>query len=81
MYRWSLALAALLPAEVVLSAGEVAEIRAIGDNTGSMKLKGAAADHDGPPAPDRWALTAELEQVGARWGIDPARDLAQAAAA
>jgi hypothetical protein len=59
----------------VLSAAEVAEIRAIGDNTGSMALKGAAPDFEGDPLPDRWAISAELSALAGRWGIDPARDL------
>jgi aryl-alcohol dehydrogenase-like predicted oxidoreductase len=63
----------------VLSDEEVAEIRAIGDNTGSMTLKGAAPDFEGEPLPDRWPLSAELSAVAGRWGIDPARDLARAA--
>jgi aryl-alcohol dehydrogenase-like predicted oxidoreductase len=71
---------AAVPAEVVLSPEEVAEIRALGDNTGSMALKGAAADHEGEPQPDRWALTPELDRLASRWGIDPRRHLAQAAA-
>jgi aryl-alcohol dehydrogenase-like predicted oxidoreductase len=71
---------AAVPAEVVLSPAEVAEIRALGDNTGSMVLKGAAADHEGEPQPDRWALTPELDSLAGRWGIDPRRDLAKAAA-
>jgi aryl-alcohol dehydrogenase-like predicted oxidoreductase len=62
---------AAVPAEVVLSDEEVAEIRAIGDNTGSMALKGGVPDHEGDPRPDRWALDAELEAVGARWDIAP----------
>ena len=66
---------AALPAGEVLSAEEVAEQRAIGDNTGCMTLKGAAPDHEGEPRPDRWALTPELADVAARWGIEPARDL------
>jgi aryl-alcohol dehydrogenase-like predicted oxidoreductase len=66
---------AAVPAEVVLSAEEVAELRAIGDNTGSMSLKGAAPDHDGEERPDRWALDAHLAELAGRWGIDPARDL------
>ena len=33
----------------VLCAEEVAEIRALGDNTGSMALKGAAPDYEGEP--------------------------------
>jgi aryl-alcohol dehydrogenase-like predicted oxidoreductase len=66
---------AAVPAEVLLSAEEVAELRAIGDNTGSMSLKGAAPDHDGEERPDRWALDAHLAELAGRWGIDPARDL------
>jgi hypothetical protein len=34
-----------------------------------MTLKGAAADHEGDPLPDRWALTPELAEMGARYGI------------
>ena len=63
----------------VLSDEEVAEIRAIGDNTGSMTLKGAAPDHDGAPLPDRWGMTPELSALAGRWGIEPARDLTKAA--
>src|SRR4051794_9762480 len=63
----------------VLTADEVAEIRAIGDNTGSMVLKGAAPDFEGDPLPDRWPISAELSALAGRWGIDPARDLVRAA--
>ena len=42
---------AAVPRTVVLSEAEVAEIRAIGDNTGSMALKGAAPDFEGEPGP------------------------------
>jgi aryl-alcohol dehydrogenase-like predicted oxidoreductase len=66
---------ASLPAEDLLSEEDVAALRAIGDNTGSMTLKGAAPDHEGEPRPDRWALTPELEALAARWGIEPDRDL------
>ena len=69
---------AALPPGSPLTADEVAEIRAIGDNTGSMALKGAAPDHEGEPRPDRWPLTPELEELAARWGIEPARDLVPA---
>jgi len=61
-----------------LTADEVAEIRAIGDNTGSMALKGAAPDHEGDERPDRWELDDDLARLAGRWGIDPARDLAPA---
>ena len=71
---------AAVPAEVLLSPEEVAEIRAIGDNTGTMALKGAAPDHEGDAQPDRWGLTPELDDLAGRWGIDPRRDLAPVAA-
>jgi aryl-alcohol dehydrogenase-like predicted oxidoreductase len=63
---------AATPAKVVLSDEEVAEIRAIGDNTGCMTLKGGVPDHEGEERPDRWELTPELAAVGSRWGIEPA---------
>jgi aryl-alcohol dehydrogenase-like predicted oxidoreductase len=67
---------AALPVEQRLSDEEVAEIRAVGDNSGSMVLKGANPDHEGEERPDRWPLDQELAAVGERWGIDPRRDLA-----
>jgi aryl-alcohol dehydrogenase-like predicted oxidoreductase len=69
---------AALPAGRRLSAEDVAAIRAIGDNTGCMALKGASPQHEGEERPDRWALSDELTDIGSRWGIDPARDLVQA---
>ena len=65
--------------ESVLSEDEVAELRAIGDNTGSMTLKGATPDHDGDALPDRWRITPELSALAGRWGIEPERDLIRAA--
>jgi aryl-alcohol dehydrogenase-like predicted oxidoreductase len=70
---------AAVPAGPVLDADEVEAIRAIGDNTGSMALKGAAPDHEGDPLPDRWPIGPELSALAGRWGIEPARDLARAA--
>jgi aryl-alcohol dehydrogenase-like predicted oxidoreductase len=67
---------AALPAEQRLGAEDVASIRAVGDNTGCMALKGASPAHEGEERPDRWALSEELAAVGGRWGIDPKRDLA-----
>jgi aryl-alcohol dehydrogenase-like predicted oxidoreductase len=66
---------AALPAEQRLTQEEVEAIRAIGDNTGCMTLKGASPEHEGEERPDRWPLTDDLAQVGTRWGIDPERDL------
>ena len=70
---------AAVPAQSPLSLEEVAETRAIGDNKGSMALKGASPEHEGEPRPDRWPLTPELAERGRRFGIDPERDLVQAA--
>jgi aryl-alcohol dehydrogenase-like predicted oxidoreductase len=70
---------AAVPAEVVLSEAEVAELRAIGDNTGCMALKGASPQFAGEPQPDRWPLDDRLASLARRWAIDPGRDLSQAA--
>jgi aryl-alcohol dehydrogenase-like predicted oxidoreductase len=70
---------AALPDEQRLSADDLAEVRAAGDNTGCMQLKGASPDHEGPERADRWPLSEELEEAAERWGIDPARDLAATA--
>jgi aryl-alcohol dehydrogenase-like predicted oxidoreductase len=67
---------AALPAEQRLSADDVEQIRAVGDNSGCMTLKGASPDHEGEERADRWPLNAELIEIGRRWGIDPQRDLA-----
>jgi aryl-alcohol dehydrogenase-like predicted oxidoreductase len=56
---------------------EVEAIRAIGDNSGSMTLKGASGEHSGEPRPDRWELDEELRELAARWSIDPARELSR----
>jgi aryl-alcohol dehydrogenase-like predicted oxidoreductase len=69
-----------VPAEPLLSDEEVAEIRRIGDNTGSMTLKGASPDFEGEePRPDAWPLTDELAAVAERWRIDPSRHLIRTA--
>lgn len=69
------------PREIRLTPAEVEEIRARGDNTGSMALKGASMEHAGEERPDRWELDPELLRVARRWGVDPQRDLAQRPAA
>ncbi len=69
---------AALPTEQRLSEEDVAAIREIGDNTGSMALKGASPTHEGEDKPDRWGLSDELVAAGERWGVDPERDLVSA---
>src|ERR1700742_1680300 len=71
---------AAIPERGLPAADDIAAIRTIGDNTGSMALKGANPAFEGAEQPDRWALSPELVEVGTRWGIDPERDLAHAAA-
>jgi aryl-alcohol dehydrogenase-like predicted oxidoreductase len=66
---------ASLPAETLLDETEITELRAIGDNSGSMTLKGASVEYEGEPLADRWELSAELRQLAERWAIAPRRDL------
>ena len=72
---------AALPAELRLAREDVDAIRTIGDNTGCMALKGGSPEHAGEERPDRWALDHHLEDVAARWGIAPSRDLVKREAA
>jgi aryl-alcohol dehydrogenase-like predicted oxidoreductase len=66
---------AAVPAERRIDEETRERIRAIGDNTGCMALKGANPAYDGEEQADRWALGPELADVAGRWGIDPERDL------
>lgn len=66
-----------LPAEPGLDSTDIEAIREIGDNRGSMRLKGASPEHDGPDTADRWGLSEELVAAGGRYGIEPDRDLRQ----
>ena len=66
---------AAVPATSPLSAGELAAIDAVGDNTGCMELKGGSAVHDGDARADAWPLDDDLRSVATRWGIVPERDL------
>jgi aryl-alcohol dehydrogenase-like predicted oxidoreductase len=72
-------LAALGSIENPLAELEVQEIRALGDNSGSMALKGGSLEHEGAPMPDRWALDEQLAAVAERWEIDPGKDLGKSA--
>jgi aryl-alcohol dehydrogenase-like predicted oxidoreductase len=58
-----------------LSAEELSEIAAIGDNRGSMALKGASPEYSGAALADRWELDEQLARLATRWEIEPARDL------
>jgi len=69
---------AALPTQQRLTPEDVERIREIGDNTGSMALKGAHPFHEGDERPDGWAIYDRLEAVAQRWEIDPARDLIKA---
>ena len=69
-----------VPAVSPLTDEEMIEIRALGDNTGSMLLKGASPDHEGEERADRWPVGPDQAEVAARWGIDPGRDLRKTAA-
>jgi aryl-alcohol dehydrogenase-like predicted oxidoreductase len=60
---------------------ELAALARIGDNRGSMALKGASVEHEGAALPDRWQLDEQDATLAERWGIDPQRDLAKVALA
>jgi aryl-alcohol dehydrogenase-like predicted oxidoreductase len=72
---------ARLPAEPRLSEDDVAEIRRIGGNEGSMALKGASPDHEGEERADRWPVDPRLAELARRWQIDPDRDMRRTAVA
>jgi len=44
-----------------------------------MVLKGGTPAHAGERMPDSWPMERDLEDVAARWGIDPSRDLVKTA--
>ncbi|MGK2956171.1 MAG: aldo/keto reductase [Solirubrobacterales bacterium] len=67
-----------LPTEIRLTPEEIQEIAEIGNNFGSMKLKGGSPDFEGDEKPDGWPLNPELEAAADRWGIDPVKDLVKA---
>jgi aryl-alcohol dehydrogenase-like predicted oxidoreductase len=71
---------AAVPEEVLLSPGDVYRLREIGDNRGSMLLKGATPDHEGEERADRWAIDPRQAELARRFGIDPERDLRRAVA-
>ncbi|MDX1951596.1 MAG: aldo/keto reductase [Verrucomicrobiota bacterium] len=62
--------------EIKLSRDEVKTIEEIGNNRGCMSLKGGNRSHTSEPVADQWSLTADLEAVAQRWGIDADKDLA-----
>jgi len=68
---------AAVPAPSPLTPEEVAELRRIGDNTGSMTLKGGSPDFAGEVRADAWPLDDGLAAVAERWGIAPETDLAR----
>ena len=59
---------AVLP-EVRLSAEEIEEVKAIGDNTGCMMLKGASKRHEISERPDEWPMREELLELAGRYGL------------
>lgn len=59
-----------------LSADEVAQLRALGDNSNCMTLKGGSPDNPGETVADSWPLDDSLREIAARWKIEPDRELA-----
>ena len=53
----------------LLNAEEVEAVRAVGDNTGCMSLKGASKRHDRSERPDEWPMRSELLELAERHGL------------
>ncbi|HEV7919130.1 MAG TPA: aldo/keto reductase, partial [Solirubrobacterales bacterium] len=66
---------ASMPGVNPLTENELAELRAIGDNTNCMRLKGASPDNPGEMLPDSWPVSEQLKQLAERWAIEPKRQL------
>ncbi len=64
-----------VPAQILLSPEEIAEIEQVGENAGCMALKGGTPAHEGDELPDSWPVSDELRTVADRWSIVPERDL------
>lgn len=58
--------------ELILSADELEAVRRIGDNTGSMMLKGASGRHEKSERPDEWPMRPELLELAERYGLGTA---------
>ena len=59
---------AVMP-DVRLSSAEVEEVKAIGDNTGCMMLKGASKRHEVSERPDEWPMREDLLELAGRYGL------------
>ena len=70
---------AALPGEQRLHDEEVEAIRAVGDNRAACSSRAPARSTRAASARTAGPSTRALRAVGARWGIDPERDLAMAA--
>lgn len=61
---------AALPEDVKFTAQEIEAIRAMGDNTGCMALKGASQRHaEASDRPDEWPMRGELLDLASRYGL------------
>ncbi|MEJ6644135.1 MAG: aldo/keto reductase [Akkermansiaceae bacterium] len=59
-----------LPEDFTFSADEVEAIRAMGDNTGCMMLKGASHRHEVPSdRPDEWPMRSDLLELASKYGL------------
>ncbi len=66
-----------VPEEILLTPDEIAEMTRLGDNKGSIPLKGGTPAHRGEQRPDSWPMAPDLDAIAARWGINPDRDLVE----
>ncbi|MCK9247915.1 MAG: aldo/keto reductase [Solirubrobacteraceae bacterium] len=66
---------AAVTTHVRLTPQELERITAMGDNTGSMALKGASPVYDGDVVADQWPIGDVHTEIARRWGIDPHQQL------
>ena len=59
---------AVIP-DIRLTNEEIEEVKAIGDNTGCMTLKGASKRHETSERPDEWPMRDELLELAGRYGL------------
>lgn len=55
--------------DIKLTAEEIQEIQAIGDNTGCMMLKGASTRHQTSERPDEWPMRQDLEAIAQKYNL------------
>ena len=61
--------------DIELDVDDLVAIEAIGNNKGSMSLKGGNPNYSGDAVADGWEMNEDLQSVAERWRIQPEEDL------